>query len=133
VAWTLIAGTLFAVPLAAWAEDAAADAANPSDAPKESARDFPNRFTFTLNGPHTVAGDADYELTLGGDREDDFWRIDASFHLTPRHAFVFSYYDVMRTGHRKLGRDVTIEDKTFVANATVDSEPDIALYRLYYF
>jgi|RhiMethySRZTD1v2_1073278.scaffolds.fasta_scaffold25756_4 hypothetical protein len=70
--------------------------------------------SFTFNGPRgSVGGDVDYHVTLGGDREDEFWRIDASFHLTPRHEFVFSYCDVTRRGERTLARDITIGDTTF--------------------
>jgi hypothetical protein len=129
---TLVAGILFAGPLVAEAE--------------ERASDLPNRFmirgaygwvfqadtTFNFNGPHSVGGDVDFHRNLGGDRSDDFWRIDASFHLTPRHAFVFSYYDVSRKGERTLDRDIVINDETFATNARVDSELDIALYRFYY-
>jgi hypothetical protein len=86
----------------------------------------------TFNGPVTDGSGAVEFEALGGERDDTFWRIDASFHLTPRHAFFFSYYDITRTGHRGLDRDVTFEDTTFVANSNVDSELDIALYRLYY-
>jgi hypothetical protein len=108
--------------------------------------DLPNRFmirgaygyvfqadtTFSFNGANNLGGNVEYHQNLGGERSDDFWRIDASFHLTPRHAFVFSYYDVSRTGERTLNRDITINDTTFATNARVDSELDIALYRLYY-
>jgi len=129
---TVVAGVLFAGPLVAGAE--------------ERASDLPNRFmirgaygwvfqadtTFSFNGPNVLGGTVDFDKTLGGDREDDFWRVDASFHLTPRHAFVFSYYDVSRKGERTLDRDVTINDTTFAAGGRVDSELDISLYRFYY-
>lgn len=138
--WLAIAAIASAAPSAATADELV------QEPPGASAPELPNRFmirggygyvfsastNLTLNGSHTVGTNLDYEFTLGGDREDTFWRIDASFHLTPRHAFFFSYYDVTRTGQRVLARDVTIEDKTFVANATAKSELDIALYRLYY-
>jgi hypothetical protein len=129
---TLVAGILFASPFTAWAE--------------ELASELPNRFmirgaygfvfqadtVFSFNGSHGIGGTVDFDQTLGGERSDDFWRIDASFHITPRHALVFSYYDVSRTGERTLDRDVVINDTTFATNSRVDSELDIALYRLYY-
>jgi hypothetical protein len=128
----VIVAILFATPLVVRAE--------------EPAPTFPNRFmiragygyafnassSVTFNGDVTPgAGAVEFE-TLGGEREDDFWRIDASFHLTPRHAFYFSYYDITRTGRKAITRDITIEDTTFEANSTVNSELDIGLYRLYY-
>lgn len=88
--------------------------------------------TFTFNGPLTEGSGAVEFDTLGGEREDELWRVDAALRLDPRHAFLFSYYDVARTGRRSLSRDVTFEDTTFVANSTVDSKLDITLYRLYY-
>jgi hypothetical protein len=111
---TLVAGILFASPFTAWAE--------------ELASELPNRFmirgaygfvfqadtVFSFNGSHGIGGTVDFD------------------HITPRHALVFSYYDVSRTGERTLDRDVVINDTTFATNSRVDSELDIALYRLYY-
>jgi hypothetical protein len=77
--------------------------------------------TFNLNGASGVGGTVDYSLTLGGSRDDDIWRIDAWFHLTPRHSFNFSYYDVTRTGNRVLTQDVLIDDVTYAAGGTIDS------------
>jgi hypothetical protein len=113
---------------------------------EEPAPNFPNRFmirggygyafasssSFSFNGDVTDASGAVEFETLGGERDDDFWRIDASFHITPRHSVYFSYYDITRTGRRAITRDITFEDTTFEANSTVNSELDIALYRLYY-
>jgi hypothetical protein len=110
------------------------------------AEELPNRFmirggygyvfnadtTFNLNGPSGVGAEVDYDVTLGGETDDDFWRIDALFNFTPRHALGFSYYDVTRTGHRVLSRDILIDDVTYAAGATVDSELAIRLYRLFY-
>jgi hypothetical protein len=129
---TLVAGILFAGPLVAGAEELASDLPNRFMIRGAYGYVFQADTTFSFNGAHIVGGTVDFDETLGGDREDDFWRIDASFHLTPRHAFVFSYYDVSRTGERTLDRDIVINGTTFAANARVDSELDIDLYRFYY-
>ncbi|MGH7305467.1 MAG: hypothetical protein ACRELZ_19450 [Candidatus Rokuibacteriota bacterium] len=83
VVWTLIIGVFFTAPPAAGAEEPTPDVPSRSapDVSKPSALDLPNRFmlrggygytfnastSFTLNGPHTVSGNVDYELSLGGD------------------------------------------------------------------
>jgi hypothetical protein len=110
------------------------------------AQEFPNRFmlrggyglvfnadtTFNISGESGVGAIVDYDLTLGGERDDAIWRIDAAFRLAPRHTFTFSYYDVTRTGDKVLEQDVLIGDVTYAAGATVDSELAIKLYRLFY-
>jgi hypothetical protein len=110
------------------------------------AEEFPDRFmirggyglvfnadtTFNFNGASGVGGVVDYSLTLGGSRDDEIWRIDAFFHLTPRHSFNFSYYDVTRTGNRELTQDILIGDVTYAAGGTIDSELAVKLYRLFY-
>jgi hypothetical protein len=110
------------------------------------AQEFPNRFmlrggyglvfnadtTFNISGESGVGAIVDYDLTLGGERDDAIWRIDAAYHLAPRHTFTFSYYDVTRTGDKVLEQDALIGDVTYAAGATLDSELSVKLYRLFY-
>lgn len=74
----------------------------------------------------------DFSRDLGGQREDNFWRIDSQYRFNDRHSIGFSYYDVKRKGNRQILTDITIDDTTYQAGGQVNSEIDIRMYRLFY-
>jgi len=134
LATVLVAGLLLGPPSVTRAEDAPA---------KE---EFPDRFmirggwnyvfnadtTFAINGAAGLGTTVDFARQLGGQREDNLWRIDSLYRFNPRHAIGFSYYDVKRKGSVGLNNEITIGDATFAAGGTIQSELDIALYRFLY-
>jgi hypothetical protein len=108
--------------------------------------EFPDRFmfrggwnyvfnadtTFAVNGAAGLGSTIDFGGQLGGQREDNLWRIDSLYRFNPRHSIGFSYYNVKRKGFRSLDRDLLIDDVTYTAGASVSSEIDIQLYRFLY-
>ncbi|MGE3155011.1 MAG: hypothetical protein AB7G48_10565 [Nitrospiraceae bacterium] len=87
---------------------------------------------FRFNGASGVGATVDFADTLGGSRDDSFWRIDAQYRFNDRHSLGFSYYDVDRDGNRTLTQDITIGDTTYAAGGAIQSKLDIQLYRLIY-
>jgi hypothetical protein len=87
---------------------------------------------FRFNGASGVSSTVDFADTLGGARDDTFWRIDSQYRFNDRHSLAFSYYDVSRDGNKALSQEITIGDTTFAAGGTLQSQIDIKLYRLIY-
>ncbi len=125
------------------AADAKAAAAESKPAPK---KDYPDRFmirggwnyvfnadtNFSLNSASGIGTTIDFARNLGGQREDNLWRIDSLYRFNPRHSIGFSYYDVTRKGVRTIDEDITVRDRTFTAGGNVSSELNIKLYRFIY-
>lgn len=88
--------------------------------------------TFSINGDRGIGTAVDYSRNLGGQREDNFWRIDSTYRFNPKHSVGFSYYDVSRKGDRVVNSDITINDTTFAAGGQVQSELNIQMYRFFY-
>ena len=88
--------------------------------------------TFSLNGASGIGTTIDFARNLGGQREDNLWRIDSLYRFNPRHSIGFSYYDVTRKGTRTLDRDITVRDTTFTAGGNISSELNMKLYRFIY-
>jgi hypothetical protein len=87
---------------------------------------------FSLNSPSGIGTTIDFAKNLGGQREDNLWRIDSLYRFNPRHSIGFSYYDVTRKGVRTIDEDITVRDRTFTAGGNVSSELNIKLYRFIY-
>ncbi|MEX5214459.1 MAG: hypothetical protein NW703_09885 [Nitrospiraceae bacterium] len=87
---------------------------------------------FQFNGSSGIGASVDYVDTLGGARDDQFWRIDARYRFNDRHSLAFSYYDVSRDGNQTLNQNITIGDTTYAAGGAIRSSIDIQLYRLIY-
>lgn len=87
---------------------------------------------FQFNGSSGIGASVDYADTLGGARDDQFWRIDARYRFNDRHSLAFSYYDVSRAGNQTLNQNITIGDTTYAAGGAIRSSIDIQLYRLIY-
>lgn len=87
---------------------------------------------FQFNGSSGIGASVDYADTLGGARDDQFWRIDARYRFNDRHSLAFSYYDVSRAGNQTLNQNITIGDTTYAAGGAIQSKLDIQLYRLIY-
>ncbi len=88
--------------------------------------------TFAINGDRGVGTSVDFSRNLGGQREDNFWRIDSAYRFNPKHSVGFSYYDVNRKGNRTIDSDISINDTTFAIGGQVQSEIDIQMYRFFY-
>lgn len=87
---------------------------------------------FGINSSGGVTASADFSQLLGGDRQDNVWRVDSLYRFNPRHSLGFSWYDVTRKGDRQLLQDITINDITYSAGARVQSELGVNLYRMFY-
>lgn len=87
---------------------------------------------FQFNGSSGIGASVDYANTLGGSRDDAFWRIDSQYRFNDRHSLGFSYYDVSRTGNTTLNQNITIGDTTYAAGGAIQSSLDIKLFRLIY-
>jgi hypothetical protein len=87
---------------------------------------------FRFNGASGLGATVDFADTLGGSRDDTFWRIDSRYRFNDRHSLAFSYYDVNREGNQTLTQDITIGDTTYAAGGAIQSKIDIELYRLIY-
>ncbi len=88
--------------------------------------------TFAINGSSGIGSTVDFSRNLGGQREDNFWRIDSLYRFNDRHSLGFSYYDVNRKGNRTIDTNITINDTTYQAGGQVNSAIDISMYRLFY-
>jgi hypothetical protein len=88
--------------------------------------------SFQINGPRNLGGAVDFNRELGGQREDNLWRIDSLYRFNPRHSIGFSYYDVRRKGNRTVDRDLTIDDVTYTTGSSVESQLKFKLYRFLY-
>jgi hypothetical protein len=93
---------------------------------------FDANTTFGINSDNGVSASADFANLLGGETQDNSWRIDSLYRFNQKHSLGFTYYDVDRTGDRVLLQDITIDNVTYSAGAQVHSELEIKLYRLFY-
>ena len=121
-----------------------ASAVEPSDQP-EKFSDLPEKFSLRLGGGFlfnsgTTVGlggelaqlEIGWETTLGGDEEAFFYRVDAAYRFTPRHALTLTHYGVDRSGSKVLERDVQIGDTTYPVGVKMDTEFFFNITRLYY-
>ena len=87
---------------------------------------------FAVNGAGGIGTTVNFSRDLGGQREDNFWRIDSLYRFNDRHSIGFAYYDVKRTGNRQVNADITINDITYAAGGQVQSSLDMQMYRFLY-
>jgi len=74
----------------------------------------------------------DFENDLNLDEELTTYRIDAQWRFFDRHRLNFSYYDLTRDATTLLGRDITINGKTFFLGTTIASEWEHKVYAAFY-
>jgi len=70
----------------------------------------------------------DLENDLNLDEDLFSYRIDAQWRFFDRHRLNFSFFDLTRDATTLLGRDVTIDDKTFFLGTTIASEWEHKVY-----
>ena len=87
---------------------------------------------FSINGPSGIGATVNYADQLGGQREDNLYKIDTLYRFNPRHSIGFSYYNVRRKGDRSTDRDVEIDGVTYAAGANIQSELNFRMYRFLY-
>ena len=88
--------------------------------------------TFSINGPSGLGTSVNFAKDLGGQREDNFWRIDSLYRFNDKHSVGFSYYDVRRTGTKQLDADLLINDITYTVGGVAQSTLEMQMYRLFY-
>jgi hypothetical protein len=74
----------------------------------------------------------DFSRDLGGESRDTIPRVDAYYRFNPRHRIDFTSFSIDRKGSRTLAIDVTIDDKTYSVNETLNSDIKYTLYKLGY-
>ena len=88
--------------------------------------------TLRANGPAGIGTTIDFENTLGGETEGSLGRADLLFRFNSNHATGFTWYKLSRNGIRTIQQDFNWEGLTYRAGASVTSNLDIELYRLWY-
>ena len=88
--------------------------------------------TLRANGPAGIGTTIDFEDTLGGETNGSLGRADLLFRFNSTHATGFTWYKLSRDGKRTIQRDFNWEGLTYRAGASVTSNLDIELYRLWY-
>ena len=86
-----------------------------------------------LNG---VAGDdgttVDLEGDLGLEKSDSVFRIDGYYRFNSKHRLDFSAFDLSRSATKDVQKDIEWNDTLFPIDTTVDSDFDLAIYKLAY-
>lgn len=107
---------------------------------------FPDKYMLRLgayivddsNTQFSLAGDLgfgtviDYQKDLGGESRNTIPRIDAYYRFNPRHRINFTAFSIDREGARTLAIDVVINDESFSASSTLNSDIKYTLYKLGY-
>ena len=88
--------------------------------------------TLRANGPAGIGSTIDFEDTLGGETNGNLGRADVLFRFNSNHAVGGTWYKLSRDGKRTIQRDFNWEGLTYRAGASVTSNLDIELYRLWY-
>src|SRR5574337_1745778 len=94
-------------------------------------------YVFGVNADVTVRGErtgigasVDFAKTLGGDDSASALRVDSLYRFNERHAVGFSWYRVALGGENTiLDRQIEIGGNTISANASVQSDLNMNLYR----
>ena len=98
VAWRVIAAIFVAVPLVVEAQQPGSTFPDRFMVPRGYGYVLGASANFTFNGLLTEGSGAVEFDTLGGEREDEFWRLDAVLRLNPRHGFFVQL--LRRDAHR---------------------------------
>ena len=85
-----------------------------------------------LNGPAGFGTTINYNRTLGGTTDYNGFRIDAAYRFNDRHSLGISYYRLLRDSTRTVSTDLTVNDITIAAGASVTSSLNFDLWRLIY-
>jgi len=74
----------------------------------------------------------DLEGDLGLNRSDSVFRIDGYYRFNKKHRLDFSVFDLSRTASTVIQKDIQWSDTLFPIDTTVDSDFDLAIYKLAY-
>ncbi len=120
-------------------------AEEPKEEPKQELRDRLMiragwAYVFGVNADVTVRGErtgigasVDFARTLGGDDSTSALRVDSLYRFNERHAVGFSWYRVGLGGENTiLDRQIEIGGNTISANASIQSDLNVNLYRFLY-
>lgn len=88
--------------------------------------------SFSVSTPIGLGTVIDFQRDLGGDSRDTIPRLDAYYRFNDRHRIDFTTFALDRKGSRTIDVEITIEDQTYNANETVNSEIKYNLYKLAY-
>jgi hypothetical protein len=79
--------------------------------------------------PGTVV---DLEGDLGVDSSDSVFRVDGYYRFNQKHRLDFSIFDLSRSASAMIDKDIEWNGALFPVNTTVDSDFDLAIYKLAY-
>ena len=74
----------------------------------------------------------DLEGDLGLNRSESVFRIDGYYRFNKKHRLDFSVFDLSRTASTVIQKDIQWSDTLFPIDTTVDSDFDLAIYKLAY-
>ncbi len=120
--------------------------APPVSAEEEGPINLPDRFmvrggylyvfgadtNIAVNGPSGFGTAINYERTLDGKTDYSGFRIDAAYRFNERHSLGVSYYRVLRSSNSSTTEDLTVDDVTIAAGASVQSSLNFDMWRLTY-
>ena len=87
----------------------------------------------SLDGVGGARGtDVDLEDDLGLDNKDSVFRVDAFFRFNDKHRLDFSAFDLSRSATINIQRDIEWNGTLFPLNTAIDSDVDLAIYKLAY-
>ena len=66
----------------------------------------------------------DFSRDLDIDDSEGSYLLEGIYYFNPVHRVDFSYYNIERSGERRIDREITFGDETYVVNTLVDSQFD---------
>ncbi len=76
--------------------------------------------------------EVDLEGDLGLNRSDSVFRIDGYYRFNQKHRLDFSVFDLSRTASKVIQKDIEWNDTLFPIDTTVNSDFDLAIYKIAY-
>jgi hypothetical protein len=76
--------------------------------------------------------EVDLEVDLGLNRSDSVFRVDGYYRFNKKHRLDFSAFDLSRTATKVIEKDIDWNDTLFPIDTTVDSDFDLAIYKIAY-
>lgn len=85
-----------------------------------------------LDGTIGAGTPTNLEKDLGLDSSDNVFRLDGYYRFNGRHRIDFSVFDLSRSNSKQLERDIQWGDEFYTINTVVDTDFDLAIYKLAY-
>ncbi len=76
--------------------------------------------------------EVDLEGDLGLNRSDSVFRIDGYYRFSQKHRLDFSVFDLSRSASKAIQKDIQWNDTLFPIDTIVDSDFDLAIYKIAY-